>query len=59
MERLLPTITYYEENQTKTVHKLIRMLRALTAAKTSRASPSSRKSTPGQSVSVRHTPPSA
>ena len=33
MERLLPTITYSEENQTTTVHKLIRMLRSLTAGK--------------------------
>ena len=59
MERLLPTITYYEENQTKTVHKLIRMLRALTAGKNIKSISVIPEIYPGQSVSVRHTPPSA
>lgn len=59
MERLLPTITYYEENQTKTVHKLIRMLRSLTAGKISRAFPSFRKYTPANPFPCTHLPHNA
>ena len=51
MERLLPTITYYEENQTKTVHKLIRMLRSLTAGKNIKSISVIPEIYPGQSVS--------
>jgi regulatory protein gntR HTH len=53
MERLLPTITYYEENQTKTVHKLIRMLRSLTAGKNIKSISVIPEIYPGQSVSLR------
>ncbi|MCC8149400.1 GntR family transcriptional regulator [Akkermansia sp.] len=59
MERLLPTITYYEENQTKTVHKLIRMLRALTSGKSIKSISVIPEIYPGQSVSLHHTSPSA
>ena len=55
MERLLPTITYYEENQTKTVHKLIRMLRSLTAGKNIKSISVIPEIYPGQSVSL-HAP---
>lgn len=59
MERLLPTITYYEENQTKTVHKLIRMLRSLTSGKSIKSISVIPEIHPGQSVSLRHPSPSA
>lgn len=52
MERLFPTITYYEENRTKTVHKLIRMFRALTAEKKVRSISVIPEIHPGQSVAV-------
>lgn len=59
IERLLPTITYYEENQTKTVHKLIRMLRALIAGKNLKSISVIPEIYPGQSVSLRHPAPSS
>lgn len=59
MERLLPTITYYEENQTKTVHKLIRMLRALISGKNIKSISVIPEIYPGNSVSLRHPSPSA
>ncbi|WP_295926190.1 substrate-binding domain-containing protein [uncultured Akkermansia sp.] len=59
MERLLPPITYYEENQTKTVHKLIRMLRALTSGKSIKSISVIPEIYPGQSVSLRQPATSA
>ncbi len=37
MDRVFPAITYYEEDATKIVHKLIRMIRALMSSKTIRS----------------------
>lgn len=54
MERLLPAITYYEEDSNKTVHKLIRMLRALISGKNIKSISVIPEIHPGQSVSLHH-----
>lgn len=59
MERLFPAITYYEENSTKTVHKLIRMLRSLISGKHLKNISVIPELHPGQSVIQRPVPASS
>lgn len=59
MERLFPAITYYEENSTKTVHKLIRMLRSLISGKHLKSISVIPELHPGQSVIQRPVPASS